>query len=45
MSHPWMNKGMSLPFSPAPFPNKLTLDDIVEQIVEHMVHILKVKCN
>ena len=43
MDHPWMNKGLSLPFHPAPFPNKLQIDDILEDIVEHMVHMLKVK--
>ena len=42
MSHPWMNRGLALPFSPAPFPNKPKLDDIEEEIVEHMVHVLKV---
>ena len=43
MGHPWMNRGLNLLFSPAPFPNKLKLDDIEEEIVEHMVHILRVR--
>lgn len=42
MSHPWMNTGHSLPFSPAPFPNKLESADINENIVHHMVNTLKV---
>lgn len=42
MSHPWMNEGHTLPFGPAPFPNKLQLADINKDIVQHMVNILKV---
>lgn len=42
ISHPWMYKGHHLPFQPPPFPNKLKLADISDDIVEHMVHILKV---
>ena len=44
MAHPWMNKGHSLPFGPAPFPNKLKLADISDDIVDHMVHTLNVGC-
>lgn len=43
--HPWMNKGQSEPLSPAPFPNRLTPDDIKEEIIEHIVQKLKVKCS
>ena len=43
MSHPWLNEGHSLPFGPAPFPNKLLPNDVDSDIVEHMVHILKVR--
>lgn len=42
MSHPWMNTGHSLPFGPAPFPNKLESADINENVVHHMVNTLKV---
>lgn len=42
MAHPWMNKGHSLPFGPAPFPNRLRLADISDDVVDHMVHTLKV---
>ena len=41
MSHPWMvADGASL--KPHPFPNKLSANDVNEDIVEHMVHVLKV---
>ena len=43
MAHPWMSRGSSLPFGPAPFPNKITSDEIAEEIVEHMVNTLKVR--
>ena len=43
MAHPWMNMGHSLLFGPAPFPNRLQLNDIIDQIVDHMVHVLKVR--
>ena len=42
MAHPWMNEGHALPFGPAPYPNTLTLKDVNTDIVEHMVHALKV---
>ena len=43
MEHPWMNEE-HLPFAPHPFPNKLRHQDVTEEIVEHMVHTLKVSC-
>ena len=43
MCHPWMNEAHTLPFGPAPFPNKLQLADIDNNILQHMVHTLKVK--
>ncbi len=43
MEHPWLSEGGSLlPFDPAPFPNFLSINDINEDITEHMVHVLKV---
>lgn len=42
MSHPWMNEGHHLPFEPHTFPNKLKLYEINDEIVDHMVHTLKV---
>lgn len=42
MCHPWMNEGHALPFGPAPYPNKVTANDIDEDVTEHMVHMLKV---
>ncbi len=42
MTHPWINEGHTLPFGPAPFPNTLTTKDINVDIVDHMVHVLKV---
>ena len=45
ISHPWMYKGHHLPFQPPPFPNKLKLADISDDIVEHMVRTLKVGCH
>lgn len=42
MAHPWINQGHALPFGPAPFPNTLRPNDINMDIVDHMVHILKV---
>ena len=41
MEHPWLNKGCR-PLRPAPFPNKLTANDLNEDIVEHITYILKV---
>ena len=43
MAHPWMSRGSSLPFGPAPFPNKITSDEIADEIVKHMVNMLKVR--
>lgn len=43
MDHPWMNEGHTLPFGPAPFPNRLQLLDINNDIIQHMVHHLKVQ--
>ncbi len=47
MSHPWMNEGHTLPFGPAVavFPNKIQLADINTDILQHMVHVLKVNTN
>lgn len=41
MAHPWMTEGNAA-LKPHPFPNKLGANDINEDIVEHMVHVLKV---
>lgn len=41
MAHTWMTEGNSA-LKPHPFPNKLCANDINEDIVEHMVHVLKV---
>ena len=43
MAHPWLNEGHTLPFGPAPFPNRLTPNDINDKIVEHMIHVLHLK--
>lgn len=43
MAHPWMNEGHALPFGPAPFPNLLDPSSINNDVVEHMVHTLKMK--
>ena len=43
MSHPWMNEGHTLPFGPAPFPNKLQGTDVDADIMQHMVYVLKVR--
>ena len=43
MAHPWMSRRSSLPFGPAPFPNRITPDEIRDEIVEHMVNILNVR--
>lgn len=40
---PWLNEGHKLPFTPAPFPNTLSPNDINEDITEHMVYALSVK--
>lgn len=45
MHHPWMNEGHRLPFDPHPFPNKLKLYEICDEIVDHMVHKLNVGCS
>ena len=45
MHHPWMNEGHHLPFDPHPFPNKLKLYEIRDEIVDHMIHTLKVGCS
>jgi len=42
MTHPWINTGFTLPFGPAPFPNRLMMSEITTDIVNHMVHVLKV---
>lgn len=42
MSHPWMTGDGSPPLKPHPYPNNLGANDINEDIVEHMVHVLKV---
>ena len=41
MEHPWLNRGCPL-LRPALFPNKLTANDLNEDIIEHMTYILKV---
>ena len=43
MCHPWIAADGTPPLKPHPFPNKLTINDINEDIVEHMVHALKVR--
>ena len=43
MAHPWMNRETSLPFGPAPFPNRITSNDIADEVVEHMVNVLNVR--
>lgn len=43
MAHPWMNEGHNLLFGPAPYPNPLTPSGINDDIIEHMVHVLRVK--
>ena len=40
-AHPWLNQGRTLILQPAPYPNRLTSDDIDEDIIDHMVHGLK----
>ena len=42
MAHPWINESHSVLFAPAPFPNKLSLNSCSEDIIDHMVHVLKV---
>ena len=42
MRHSWMNEGHTLPFGPARFPNKLEPSDVNTDILQHMVHHLKV---
>ena len=42
MSHPWIASNGSSTLKPHPYPNKLSANDINEDIVEHMVHVLKV---
>ncbi len=37
-----MNEGHALPFGPSPYPNRLELLDLNNDIVQHMVYILKV---
>ncbi|CAI7995472.1 Hormonally up-regulated neu tumor-associated kinase [Geodia barretti] len=43
MSHPWIAANGSSTLKPHPYPNKLSANDINEDIVEHMVHVLKLK--
>lgn len=40
---PWLNEGHKLPFTPSPFPNTLTANDINEDITEHMVYALRIR--
>ena len=40
--HPWLSEKHLLPFQPAPYPNRTTQADINEEIIEHMVALLKV---
>lgn len=42
MAHPWMTADGSPALKPHPYPNKLTANDVNEDIVQHMVHVLKV---
>ena len=37
-AHPWLNHGQALVMQPAPYPNRLTSDDLDEDIIDHMVH-------
>ena len=41
IAHPWLNEGHTLPFGPAPYPNKLEVTDLNADIVQHMIWILK----
>ena len=43
MAHPWITADGSSALKPHPFPNKFSVNDINEDIVEHMVHVLKVQ--
>ena len=36
MKHPWLNVGLSVPFSPAPYPGFPREEDISQEILEHM---------
>ena len=40
--HPWLSEKHVFPFQPAPYPNHIAQVDINEDIVEHMVTLLKV---
>lgn len=40
MRHPWMTA--EHPLDPLPYPNRLRVNDIDEDIVEHMTHQLRV---
>ena len=41
-NHPWLNEDHQLPFQPAPYPNRTTQSEIDEEIIDHMVNMLKV---
>ena len=42
MDHPWMTADGKSPLRPHPYPNRLTANDVNEDIVEHVVHALEV---
>ena len=43
MAHPWMAADGNSTLKPHPYPGRLTANDINEDIVEYMVHAMKVK--
>ena len=43
MEHPWMTDDGSPTLRPHPYPNKLSVNDVNEDIVEHMAYVLKVR--
>lgn len=42
IAHPWLNEDHTLPFGPAPYPNKLESTDLNADIMQHMIWFLKV---
>ena len=42
MKHPWLNVGLNIPFSPAPYPSTMNEEEINQDILEHMKHCLNV---
>jgi hypothetical protein len=41
-SHPWLNEEHTLPFGPAPSPNGMEMPDLNNDIMQHMIWVLKV---